>query len=275
MWSSFSGLILQTGGTEEVYKEQKRQQELENNYKFVWGESQEESQASSTSDSDDVDIWANWPRLVHIKYLSTPVETCRPGLWFRNLTGGHQITPLHLQKTCLRVLNRQFVSSRRHIKHQGGNDVANVPVLETMLSWISWCIGLILFWLDHLEDLMCACLRGLCVQVISFSLEWKVWSLFTYDKLDTNINLTFLYLVIWFGCRRWRCLWTCCSTLYFSTSISPQLEFTFSSEVSLKQFTWKITRSSPSVLVSLFLAKNVGKEMTAVNAKLSWYLRWI
>lgn len=115
MWSSFSGLILQTGGTEEVYKEQKRQQELENNYKFVWGESQEESQASSTSDSDDVDIWANWPRLVHIKYLSTPVETCHPGLWFRNLTGGHQITPLHLQKTCLRVLNRQFVSSRRQI----------------------------------------------------------------------------------------------------------------------------------------------------------------
>lgn len=48
--------ILQTGGTEEVYKEQKRQQELENNYRFVWGESQEESQSSSTSDSDDVDI---------------------------------------------------------------------------------------------------------------------------------------------------------------------------------------------------------------------------
>lgn len=49
--------IPQTGGTEEVYKEQKRQQELENNYRFVWGESQEESQSSSsTSDSDDVDI---------------------------------------------------------------------------------------------------------------------------------------------------------------------------------------------------------------------------
>lgn len=57
MWSVFSALIPQTGGTEEVYKEQKRQQELENNYRFVWGESQEESQASSTtSDSDDVDI---------------------------------------------------------------------------------------------------------------------------------------------------------------------------------------------------------------------------
>lgn len=46
----------QTGGTEEVYNEQKRQQELENNYRFVWGESQEESQSSSTSDSDDVDM---------------------------------------------------------------------------------------------------------------------------------------------------------------------------------------------------------------------------
>lgn len=52
----FVSLMSQTGGTEEVYKEQKRQQELENNYRFVWGESQEESQSSSTSDSDDVDI---------------------------------------------------------------------------------------------------------------------------------------------------------------------------------------------------------------------------
>lgn len=43
-----------------MYNEQKRQQELENNYRFVWGEargeSQEESQSSSTSDSDDVDM---------------------------------------------------------------------------------------------------------------------------------------------------------------------------------------------------------------------------
>ncbi|XP_061583573.1 protein OS-9 isoform X1 [Cololabis saira] len=55
---SFRELLINllTGGTEEVYKEQKRQQELENNYKFVWGENQEESQSSSTSDSDDVDI---------------------------------------------------------------------------------------------------------------------------------------------------------------------------------------------------------------------------
>uniref|UniRef100_A0A8C4DJL3 Endoplasmic reticulum lectin n=1 Tax=Dicentrarchus labrax TaxID=13489 RepID=A0A8C4DJL3_DICLA len=55
---SFRELLINllTGGTEEVYKEQKRQQELENNYRFVWGESKEESQSSSTSDSDDVDI---------------------------------------------------------------------------------------------------------------------------------------------------------------------------------------------------------------------------
>ncbi|KAF7667717.1 hypothetical protein LDENG_00051440 [Lucifuga dentata] len=55
---SFRELLINllTGGTEEVYKEQKRQQELENNYRFVWGESKEESQSSSTSDSDDIDI---------------------------------------------------------------------------------------------------------------------------------------------------------------------------------------------------------------------------
>ncbi|KAK9529118.1 hypothetical protein VZT92_013233 [Zoarces viviparus] len=55
---SFRELLINllTGGTEEVYKEQKRQQELENNYRFVWGESQEESQSSGPSDSDDVDI---------------------------------------------------------------------------------------------------------------------------------------------------------------------------------------------------------------------------
>ncbi|KAM6980730.1 protein OS-9 [Aplochiton taeniatus] len=56
---SFRELLINllTGGTEEVYKEQKRQQELENNYKFVWGDSQEETTtSSSTSDSDDVDL---------------------------------------------------------------------------------------------------------------------------------------------------------------------------------------------------------------------------
>ncbi|XP_011472981.3 protein OS-9 isoform X2 [Oryzias latipes] len=56
---SFRELLINllTGGTEEVYKEQKRQQELENNYRFVWGENREESQSSSTSsDSDDMDV---------------------------------------------------------------------------------------------------------------------------------------------------------------------------------------------------------------------------
>ncbi|XP_077386003.1 protein OS-9 isoform X2 [Festucalex cinctus] len=55
---SFRELLINllTGGTEEVQKEQKRQQELENNYRFVWGEGQEESQSSSNSDSDDVDL---------------------------------------------------------------------------------------------------------------------------------------------------------------------------------------------------------------------------
>ncbi|XP_051933150.1 protein OS-9 isoform X2 [Hippocampus zosterae] len=55
---SFRELLINllTGGTEEVHKEQKRQQELEDNYRFVWGEGQEESQSSSNSDSDDVDL---------------------------------------------------------------------------------------------------------------------------------------------------------------------------------------------------------------------------
>ncbi|KAI1891166.1 hypothetical protein AGOR_G00162140 [Albula goreensis] len=55
---SFRELLINllTGGTEEVYKEQKRQQELENNYRFVWGEKNEEAQSAGTSDSDDVDF---------------------------------------------------------------------------------------------------------------------------------------------------------------------------------------------------------------------------
>ncbi|XP_071017120.1 protein OS-9-like isoform X3 [Oncorhynchus clarkii lewisi] len=56
---SFRELLINllTGGTEEVYKEQKRQQELENNYRFVWGERQEEAQSTSTApDSDDVEL---------------------------------------------------------------------------------------------------------------------------------------------------------------------------------------------------------------------------
>ncbi|XP_077583018.1 protein OS-9 isoform X1 [Stigmatopora nigra] len=55
---SFRELLINllTGGTEEVHKEQKRQQELENNYRFVWGEGQEDAQTASNSDSDDVDL---------------------------------------------------------------------------------------------------------------------------------------------------------------------------------------------------------------------------
>ncbi|XP_078390682.1 protein OS-9 isoform X4 [Cetorhinus maximus] len=55
---SFRELLINllTGGTEEVYKEQQRQQQLEDNYRFVWGESQEEAQSSSSTDSDDMDF---------------------------------------------------------------------------------------------------------------------------------------------------------------------------------------------------------------------------
>ncbi|XP_066522332.1 protein OS-9 isoform X2 [Hoplias malabaricus] len=55
---SFRELLINllTGGTEEVYKEQKRQQELENNYRFVWGEKQDEGQSAGTSDSDELDF---------------------------------------------------------------------------------------------------------------------------------------------------------------------------------------------------------------------------
>ncbi|KAK3575119.1 hypothetical protein QTP86_020820 [Hemibagrus guttatus] len=55
---SFRELLINllTGGTEEVYKEQKRQQELENNYRFVWGEKQDESQSTGTGESDELDF---------------------------------------------------------------------------------------------------------------------------------------------------------------------------------------------------------------------------
>ncbi|KAI5625995.1 protein OS-9 [Silurus asotus] len=55
---SFRELLINllTGGTEEVYKEQKRQQELENNYRFVWGEKQDESQTTGTGESDELDF---------------------------------------------------------------------------------------------------------------------------------------------------------------------------------------------------------------------------
>ncbi|XP_031423946.1 protein OS-9 isoform X2 [Clupea harengus] len=64
---SFRELLINllTGGTEEVYKEQKRQQELEDNYRFVWGGEQPDDSQSATSsdgqttvvtDSDDLDL---------------------------------------------------------------------------------------------------------------------------------------------------------------------------------------------------------------------------
>ncbi|XP_069768591.1 protein OS-9-like isoform X3 [Narcine bancroftii] len=55
---SFRELLINllTGGGEEVYKEQQRQQQLENNYRFVWGERQEEARSSSTTDTDDMDF---------------------------------------------------------------------------------------------------------------------------------------------------------------------------------------------------------------------------
>ncbi|XP_067832832.1 protein OS-9 isoform X2 [Heptranchias perlo] len=55
---SFRELLINllTGGSEEVYKEQQRQQQLEDNYRFVWGKSQEEAPSSSSTDSDDMDF---------------------------------------------------------------------------------------------------------------------------------------------------------------------------------------------------------------------------
>ncbi|XP_078287501.1 protein OS-9 isoform X2 [Rhinoraja longicauda] len=55
---SFRELLINllTGGSEEVYKEQQRQQQLEDNYRFVWGDSQEEAQSSSNTESDDMDF---------------------------------------------------------------------------------------------------------------------------------------------------------------------------------------------------------------------------
>ncbi|XP_068123521.1 protein OS-9 isoform X2 [Hyperolius riggenbachi] len=43
-------------GSEDAHKEQKRQQQLEDNYRFVWNQNQEETKSSSSTDSDDVDF---------------------------------------------------------------------------------------------------------------------------------------------------------------------------------------------------------------------------
>ncbi|XP_067386051.1 protein OS-9 isoform X3 [Emydura macquarii macquarii] len=43
-------------GMEEAHKEQRRQQEMEDNYRFVWGQSQEERQAAGNTDSQEPDF---------------------------------------------------------------------------------------------------------------------------------------------------------------------------------------------------------------------------
>nr|XP_056723211.1 protein OS-9 [Euleptes europaea] len=48
--------ILIQGTQREAHKEQQRQRQLEDNYRFVWGHSQEELPASGGADSDDVDF---------------------------------------------------------------------------------------------------------------------------------------------------------------------------------------------------------------------------
>ncbi|KAL8164016.1 UNVERIFIED_CONTAM: hypothetical protein K2H54_043732, partial [Gekko kuhli] len=48
--------ILIQGTQREAHKEQQRQRQLEDNYRFVWGHSQEELQATGGADSDDVDF---------------------------------------------------------------------------------------------------------------------------------------------------------------------------------------------------------------------------
>lgn len=55
---SFKELLINllTGGTEEAYKERERQQRMEDNYRFVWGKNQEESQSASSADSDEMDF---------------------------------------------------------------------------------------------------------------------------------------------------------------------------------------------------------------------------
>uniref|UniRef100_A0A452GNK0 Endoplasmic reticulum lectin n=1 Tax=Gopherus agassizii TaxID=38772 RepID=A0A452GNK0_9SAUR len=43
-------------GTEEAHKERRRQQELEDNYRFVWGQRQEEAPAAGGTDSEELDF---------------------------------------------------------------------------------------------------------------------------------------------------------------------------------------------------------------------------
>ncbi|XP_066470123.1 protein OS-9 isoform X2 [Tiliqua scincoides] len=50
----FFNILIQ--GTEEAHKEQRRQRQLEDNYRFVWGRSQEELPAAGGTDSDELDF---------------------------------------------------------------------------------------------------------------------------------------------------------------------------------------------------------------------------
>ncbi|KAM4046321.1 protein OS-9 isoform 2-T2 [Anomaloglossus baeobatrachus] len=51
----FFNILIQ--GSEDAHKEQKRQQQLEDNYRFVWNQNSDDSKSSSTStDSEDVDF---------------------------------------------------------------------------------------------------------------------------------------------------------------------------------------------------------------------------
>lgn len=50
----FFNILIQ--GTEEAHKEQRRQRQLEDNYRFVWGRSQEELPATGGTDSDELDF---------------------------------------------------------------------------------------------------------------------------------------------------------------------------------------------------------------------------
>ncbi|XP_044299179.1 protein OS-9, partial [Varanus komodoensis] len=50
----FFNILIQ--GTEEAHKEQRRQRQLEDNYRFVWGRSQEELPTAGGTDSDELDF---------------------------------------------------------------------------------------------------------------------------------------------------------------------------------------------------------------------------
>ncbi|KAM3845802.1 protein OS-9 isoform 2-T2 [Vipera latastei] len=50
----FFNILIQ--GTEEAHKEQRRQRQLEDNYRFVWGRNQEELSSTGGTESDDLDF---------------------------------------------------------------------------------------------------------------------------------------------------------------------------------------------------------------------------